>query len=53
MVRSWDVKRGRLKDSAPKVLFDAMPIIHVTAVSNAQPLDQQRYNTFLHIILVF
>eukprot|EP00698_Gefionella_okellyi_P008566 TRINITY_DN2129_c0_g2_i1.p1 TRINITY_DN2129_c0_g2~~TRINITY_DN2129_c0_g2_i1.p1 ORF type:complete len:4490 (+),score=1324.74 TRINITY_DN2129_c0_g2_i1:457-13926(+) len=40
---SWDAKRGRLKDSLPKVLFDPMPIVHVTAVSTQTALDSARF----------
>ena len=40
----WDSKRGCLKDSLPKKLFDDMPIVHVTAVATAPALDTSRYD---------
>jgi hypothetical protein len=40
---SWDFKRGRLIDSAPKVLFYPMPVIHVTAIASTQSIDTSRY----------
>lgn len=40
---AWDRKNGKLVDSQPKVLFVAMPVIHVMAVNAAPSMDSRTY----------
>ncbi|NXT68932.1 DYH5 protein, partial [Chaetops frenatus] len=44
----WDRRNSKLMESAPKVLFTSLPVVHVYAVSTAAPRDprKQRGNVY-------
>ncbi|CAL8304972.1 unnamed protein product [Merluccius merluccius] len=39
----WDKKNGRLIESTPKVLFTALPVIHIFAINSTAPKDPKLY----------
>ncbi|KAK0132520.1 Dynein heavy chain 8, axonemal [Merluccius polli] len=39
----WDKRNGRLIESTPKVLFTALPVIHIFAINSTAPKDPKLY----------
>ena len=37
---SWSKTHGRLAESKPKILFDPMPVMHISAISNNETQNQ-------------
>ncbi|XP_039566951.1 dynein heavy chain 5, axonemal-like [Passer montanus] len=40
----WDRRNSKLIESAPKVLFTSLPVVHVYAVSTAAPSDARKHH---------
>lgn len=40
---SWDKKNSILTESAAKILFTAMPVVHVFAINSTDPKDSKLY----------
>ncbi|XP_030407468.1 dynein heavy chain 5, axonemal-like isoform X1 [Gopherus evgoodei] len=38
----WDRRNAKLTESAPKVLFTSLPVVHVYAISTTTPLDPKK-----------
>ena len=38
---SWSKTHGRLAESKPKILFDPIPVMHISAISNSESIAQQ------------